>query len=547
VLIDNSAFHPGPGAGPAPLFCGSLHIASVPMQFVPELTHPVVAGRDARLFPGVTLDFFSMDDILVPVQRGRMVGETRDGSSASYWSLIPQFGRIWRQPSDDNGWSRAAFPLMLVNDLENHAHQGLASFLYRGVEVSELRFQFVQQTAPYLLKQHFMSWGSAPAVSTALAISLDTQQREARRELAGRLPTRPWGDLTSHSDLGALDRRGEPLDRLGRPLDPKWIVAAAWVHDGTLYLQDSITPLGAYPYPLEMRFGVRSVMKSIAAPLSLLRLAQLYGQEVLTLMIGHYVPGLDPKFNRVRFIDAANMATGFGGTGTWHTHPNAFEDGYLDADYDGWFTAASHEEKIRHMAKSLRPYPWEPGTVTRYRDQDFYVLGAAIDAFLQSRRGPGSDAWEMLCEEVFEPIGIPAAPAIRTREGAGQRGLAWFNAGYYPSLDDLAKIALLYQRRGEWGGRQILHRELTRELLAAEGALCKSNDSALRGGRLTHYKMGFHFTSHVRGTGGPIQYLPTMCGAGENEVVLYPNGMISIRVAKLTQSAPPPPAFTTAL
>ena len=29
----------------------------------------------------------------------------------------------------------------------------------------------------------------------------------------------------------------------------------------------------------------------------------------------------------------------------------------------------------------LKPYPWEPGTVLRYRDQDFHLLGIAIDAY----------------------------------------------------------------------------------------------------------------------------------------------------------------------
>jgi hypothetical protein len=177
----------------------------------------------------------------------------------------------------------------------------------------------------------------------------------------------------------------------------------------------------------------------------------------------------------------------------------------------------------------------------------------------------------MLCQEVFEPIGIPAAPVIRTREGAGRRGLVLFNAGYYPTLDDLAKIALLYQRAGEWGGWQILHRDLTQRLLAADGALCKSGDPPLVGvgsaasarpnaaathpddartrphavgicatGPSTHYKMGFHFTPYASATGGPLQYLPSMWGVGESEVFLYPNGTIFIRVAKFTESVRPP-------
>jgi hypothetical protein len=49
---------------------------------------------------------------------------------------------------------------------------------------------------------------------------------------------------------------------------------------------------------------------------ALLHLAQVYGPWMLNLKVGDYVPGLDPKWHRIRFLDAANMATGFGGTGS---------------------------------------------------------------------------------------------------------------------------------------------------------------------------------------------------------------------------------------
>jgi hypothetical protein len=48
---------------------------------------------------------------------------------------------------------------MLVNDTENHAHQGLATFLYRPGRVTGLELQFIQQTGPYLIKQYFVAWG----------------------------------------------------------------------------------------------------------------------------------------------------------------------------------------------------------------------------------------------------------------------------------------------------------------------------------------------------------------------------------------------------
>ena len=47
--------------------------------------------------------------------------------------------------------------------------------------------------------------------------------------------------------------------------------------------------------------------------------------------------------------------------------------------------------------------------------------------------------------------------------------------------------------------------------------------------------MGFHFTPYVSSVSGKRHYLPTMRGSGENEVILYPNQMVSIRIAKAAQ------------
>ncbi len=531
--LPNAAFYPDPGAGAAPELCGTLRIAPTLMRTSPDLAHPRRDGRDVRLFPGLSLAFVTLEDVLIPLQRGRMVAEQRPGKTPSYWCVIPQFGRVWRSP-EDGGWSRAAFPLMLVNDLENHAHQGLAMFRYRQGRVSALELQFVQQTSPYRLEQHFIAWALAQTQWSDCGIADPAAHRErVRSELARRLPHQPWGDLARGLPPGTLAG-------FGGPVYEKWRLQAALIRGGTLYYQETPTPCGDYPYPLEMRFGVRSVIKSIGAPLALLRLAELYGPYVLNLRIGDYVEGLDPKYRRVRFIDAANMASGFGGTGTLKTHPNDPRDGYLEGDYDAWYTARSHGAKMRQMMRSLRPYPWEPGTVVRYRDQDFYLLGVALDGFLKSVRGRRADLWDMLESEVLGPIGIAQAPAVRTREAAGKRGVVWLNAGYYPTLDDLGKIALLYQNLGAARSQQILHRGLTEALLSARDALAQSGDASLGCGAAAAsgsdtgalYRMGFHFTPYVGATSGRRHHLPTMWGAGESEVILYPGSLVSIRIAK---------------
>lgn len=451
--VANAAFYPDVQAQDAPAFAGVLDIAQTPLTIQPELGQPIQQGRDARLFPAIRLEFFSVDGRLVPAQRGEMLTEISSGSAKSYWRVIAQVGRIWRVPKD-GGWARASFPLMLVSGIENQAHQGLASFLYRKGEVTALRLQFVQQSAPYILSR-FVAAGVAPMHARDGDASTFTQ-REAdwRAELAARLPAQPWQTLLQAAPPGALDD-------FGGPLYPKW--------------------------------------------------------------------------NRVRFIDAANMATGYGGTGTLKTQPNDIYDGYLEGDYDAWYLAPSQAAKIERINANLTPYPWEPGTVVRYRDQDFFLLGLALDDFLKSRRGPQADIWDMLKKEVLGPIGIAQAPALRTDEEGGRSGYVLFNAGYYPTLDDLAKIALLYQRLGEHGGLQILNRELTAGLLAARGALRKDGDASIGLGSLSgagaeFYGMGFHYVPYDGARPGRW-LLPTMVGAGENEVTLYPNGLVSLIMA----------------
>ena len=47
--------------------------------------------------------------------------------------------------------------------------------------------------------------------------------------------------------------------------------------------------------------------------------------------------------------------------------------------------------------------------------------------------------------------------------------------------------------------------------------------------------MGWHFTPYVGSRSHRQYYLPTMSGSGENEVILYPNELISIRMAKAAE------------
>ena len=549
--VANAAFAPGPDAGQAAPLHGTIRISQTRMTLSRELAQPVCDGRpvemggscsdgtDKRLFPEIELELFSFadDTKLGAAEIGTMIGETGTRSgNRSYWHVIPQYGRVWKE-ADDGDWSRAAMPIMLVHDFENVAHQGLMTFLYRDGDISKVRMQFVQQSTPWNTPEHFNAWATADAaMSAADASGLSDLKANAELEISQRLEARPWSELEAQYPAGALDG-------FGGPLSDDWIVLKALVKDGVVYYHESETPYGVFPYPQDMRFGVRSMTKSVTVPLALASLSQAYGPYVLNLKIGDYVDGLHPGYDEVRFIDAANMATGMGGTGDKTTVPNNGGSGYVDEYYDAWYNGArSAADKIEAINRDTGPYPWGPGVVYRYRDRDFHLLGMAADGFIKAMRGPDAHIWRFMEEEVFRPIGIFHAPIVTTKEADPADGLPWFHAGFYPTLDDMAKIGLLYQARGRHGDRQILHAGIAETIFSTEGTLLKDYDHSLEaalGTGLTDeqiegrgvYKMGFHFEPYENAD-GTTGHAPTMAGFAATTSILHPNGMVSIRFAK---------------
>jgi CubicO group peptidase (beta-lactamase class C family) len=272
------------------------------------------------------------------------------------------------------------------------------------------------------------------------------------------------------------------------------------------------------------------VTKSLANAAALLRLAQKYGPEVFDAKVVDYVEisAAHDGWRDVTFRDLLNMASGVG-FGSDQREPNDSGDGYLDGNYAEWYEAPSKAEKIAALAKTP-DLPWSPGEVTRYRDQDMFLLGAAMEEYLRRNEGPSADLWDKLQNEVYRPIGVHHAATNRTIEGDGSKGLAVMYAGYYPTLGDLAKIATLFQNKGLHGDDQILYAPMLETILAGpeDRGLPTGGTNAFGEGR---YHMSF-WNTRFDTSETCKHYLPAMVGWGGNIVALMPNGMIGIRLAK---------------
>ncbi len=523
-IVPNGEFWPGRDAIAAHTpFVGTLHLVATPMRTVPSPLEPRrLFGRETNLFPGADLTFFTVNGDLVPVTQNVIrLGSIDNGRS--FWDLLVQPGRVWSERGDQY-WSRAAFPFALVNSLEGETHNGIAMFAYHGSRITNVRFQVVQQTSPFLVSDDFVGSGIIPATYRVAVIEhLVTLTRKYRSARADAVPFAQWTELTalvgSHA-LEGFDRNVPVRSRILTGID----------YRGKFYLKYCISAAGPLPWCDRARFGVWSATKALANETALLRLAQKFGPEVFDLKLVDYVPELKKQsaWRSVRFEDAINMATGIG-NGSMRLHPNNSLDGYLDATYHSWYEARTAAEKIDALVRTGGVYPWGPGKVTRYRDQDMFLLGVAMNRFLQSREGPHADLWSMLESEVYQPIGIFYSPTNRTIESGGRAGQPLMAYGYYPTVSDIVKIARLYQNEGRYRGVQILYEPRVRKIMERHNYSVGFPTGMKTKFGETDYYNAFWMTA-FRGRCA-IQY-PVMLGWGANLIALLPHGITAIRLDK---------------
>jgi hypothetical protein len=502
-LIHNDYFMPiGPPAPPRHALNGVLTIAASTMTLH---SRGCVVPRPMLPFSAA---FFTHGEHLVPAVRTIL-------QPPGIVILSP--GRVWSEPGD-GGMSRASFPFVVISEVTNETHNGLATFLYDDTRVSALRVQIAQETASWA---RFDAWGQAPMTYAPGPIAgEDALRAQFVAELARETPVRAWSTLPVPAPLrDAFDGDAAPDD----------VSANGLVVDGVLYLKDCPTRAGPFPYCRDMRHGVFSVTKSMGAAVALLRLAQKYGDAVLDAKIADHLTATAPHdgWTRVTFADALNMATGVGDLSPQRA-PNEIYADENKPKMSRWMRARTARQKLE-IALSYGKYTWGPGEVLRYNSTQTFILAAAMDAFLKQKEGPDAHLWDMVTREVFEPIGIAHALAMHTLERDGRRGVPLLAVGLYPTVDDVAKLVTLLQNGGRHDGRQILSAGKVAEALYRTAVTGLPTGAKNRFGE-GRYLLSFWSVPYRTDTDCFFQ-IPYMAGFGGNVVALLPNGVSVFRLA----------------
>ncbi len=162
------------------------------------------------------------------------------------------------------------------------------------------------------------------------------------------------------------------------------------------------------------------------------------------------------------------------------------------------------------------------------RDQDMFILGVAMDAFIKAREGPDASLWSMIQREVYEPIGIYYATASRTIEPLGE-GTPLMGFGVYATIGELVKVSRLYHARGRWHGNQILYAPRIDQLKAGTAPRGLPTGDHSPFGETTYFNAFWH-VRYDANEGCKLR-IPQMLGWGSDSVTLYPGGLTGIRIA----------------
>ena len=505
-------------------FSGAILIPEHSMISDPKEILPIdIQGKKTQLFPRVSLEFISNQGNLIPIERDIIIPEDTD----SYWQIQVSPGRVWSEVTDGD-MSRASFPFILTSIIENESYNGIATFLYDEESISSLRYQIVSQLSPFVIQTHFVATGQTEVTYQHKRFDNINVTQDFERELVSKLPWRDWTELQ--------EKYGKRVfENFDSGIDPTMTLTSGLVIDGEIYVRSMNTPFGPYPYPHEMRHGVWSVTKTMAGMLTLMRMAQKYGYEILDYKIVDYlnINADHDGWKDVTFRNVFSMATGIG-TGSHNVNPNYIGVGDASRpannagfdDYMAWYFAPSLEDKLNEIYK-ISSYPWGPGEHARYRDRDIFIGAAALEALFREKEGDDADLWQMMVEEVYRPIGIHHISMTHTRE-SNERGtpiLAW---GIYVSIDDIAKISMLIQNGGKHNGMQLLSKEgISEALYETEIRGLPTGESNVHGDKTYH--LTFWHENFITESGG-LHQAPRMSGYGGNIVQLMPNGMIGFRI-----------------
>ncbi|MFE2448878.1 hypothetical protein ACFXDF_43825 [Streptomyces sp. NPDC059426] len=491
-----------------------------------------------RHLPPVDIALVQNGSHLVPAKRGLQY----TGNQA--WNLAVGPGRAWNEDGDGQR-TRASLPFALVERNANCVHNGALTFLFDTASISEVHYQITTETCEYF---QFDMWGQVPADYRPGPVDGAENLRDAyASEVGNRLPTKPISALaTDYPDSGV------DVAKFGSGITPSALSTFGFYFGGVHYVGNCRTRQGEYPFCGQMLLPSYSTAKSAFAGTAMLRLAQRYGPAVAQEKLSDRIPETagNTAWSGVTLDHTLDMATGNYTSPGYETD----ESGRTMADF---FAAEPYADKMR-PALSF-PRKASPGSKWVYHTSDTFLATRAMNNYLQDKAGSDADIFDMLRDDVLEPIGVGPDSLVSSRTDNSPGGAPFGGYGMFWTQDSVARFAkFLNNDHGAVNGTQILDPTL---LAATMQRTPQDRGMTTTGTKPMKYQNGFwgaEFTSADNPAYTSPFYVPFMSGYGGITVAMMPNGATyyyfsdnnefswSAAVAEADKLAPMPGAAVTA-
>ena len=411
-----------------------------------------------------------------------------------FWNIQFGVGSSKLEISSSN--TLITLPFSLIHKSANCIHNGIGVFsISNDNQISNIIFEIASETCAYykfdyvgLYSANFQFTNALPNLSNNSDKNIISIENLYKRY-----------NLTNKSFLNS------------DYIDPSNVTMFGLIDSNNHYVSSCMTRLGNYPFCDQILLPSYSLAKSIAGTFSLSLLESQYG-SISNLYVSDLVPECyGRKWKNVTLNNLSDMSTG-----QYFNSTHDFDESSV-ASSEVIFMFEEHKDKIK-KACSAFPKKTKPGTRFVYHTSDTYILGLALNNYLQSNSNR---------KDYFNDVLIPFLEAnnlsqtsqsvLATNDNIKQSYTGWGMFFLRSDLDGLATII-----------HNIKNNSSTQLTYLYDALNPNDNNSLLAIPSVNiYYNNGFwsrKFDKNIFNCSEDV-WIPFMSGFGGITFAFFPNGM----------------------
>ena len=277
-----------------------------------------------------------------------------------FWNIQFGVGSSKLETSSSN--TLITLPFSLIHKSANCIHNGIGVFsISNENQISNIIFEIASETCAYYKFDYVGLYSATFQFTNALPNLSNNSDKNiiSIENLYKRY------NLTNKSFLNS------------DYIDPSNVTIYGLIDSNNHYVSSCMTRLGNYPFCDQILLPSYSLAKSIAGTFSLSLLESQYG-SISNLYVSDLVPECyGRKWKNVTLNNLSDMSTG-----QYFNSTHDFDESSV-ASSEVIFMFEEHKDKIK-KACSAFPKKTKPGTRFVYHTSDTYILGVALNNYLQS-------------------------------------------------------------------------------------------------------------------------------------------------------------------